>query len=482
MPVAIFKTNIMLQQIIRNEWRLWRRDRRTVWLLATLVVLSLLSLLFQVGETVSKFHKRKAAQEASRSAWLDQGEKHPHIAAHFGNYAYKQPSVLMIFDPGLTAYTGSSVYLEPHRQNDFLLYESGEQDTGARFGSFTPAFVCQFIVPLLIILLTFTLVVSEKAGGTYSLYLVQGASPRQIITGKTAAVALLFGGFITLYLLLTVTVGAIAVSAHLPLKSFLLLWLGYLLYYIIWCGIGVTVSALVKTSGAAVSLLLLFWIFSSVILPKWAASAGENAYPLITNYAFKKKIAEDIANGLNGHDVASERARRIQDSVLQAEGVDSVQRLKFNLEGYIMQRGEEYSSNVYDIHYKALYNTLENQRKLHSSFSLISPAMLLRNISMAASNASLETEMRFQQDAEDYRRSFVQAMNYDMMYNSIWGSESWEHYKVKNSLYRDIKAFEAPTQSLKWRMSFVKTEIAGLLAWLLLVISTIFFISRKNQL
>lgn len=461
---------------------MWRRDRRTVWLLTTLVVLSMLALLFQVSDTRKKLSQRRAAQETSRKAWLEQGEKHPHVAAHFGNYAYKQPSVLTVFDPGLTAYTGSSVYLEPHRQNDFLLQESGEKDTGARFGMFSPAFVCQFIVPLLIILLTFNLVVADKRGGTYPLYLTQGASARQIIIGKMAAAALWFGGFITAYLLLTVIVGVFTISSHLPIGAFLWLWLGYLLYYIIWCGIGVSVSALVKTSGASVSLLLLFWIISSVILPKWAASAGENAYPLITNYAFKRKVAEDIANGLNGHDIASERSRRIQDSVLKAERVDSVQQLKFNLEGYIMQRGEEYSSNVYDTHFKTIYATLERQRRLQSFFSIASPPMMLRNLSMAASNTSLETEMRFQQDAEAYRRSFVQAMNHDMMFNSKWGNDSWDHYKVKNRLYSDIRAFEAPTQSLQWRMAFVRTEVLGLLCWLLIVLAGIFFISRKNYL
>lgn len=459
---------------------MWRRDRRTVWLFATLVVLSALALFLQLGDTHKKLLHRKAAQEASRMAWLQQGEKHPHIAAHFGNYVYKQPSVLTLFDPGLTAYTGTSVYLEPHRQNDFLLNESGEKDTGARFGTFTPSFVCQFIVPLLIILLTFNLVVSDKLNGTYALYLAQGATGRQIIFAKTAAATILFAAFITAYLLLTAAAGGIIFSSRLPVGAFLYLWLSYLLYYIIWCSIGAMVSALANTSGVSVSLLLLFWIISSVILPKWAASAGENAYPLTTNYEFKKKVAEDIANGLNGHDVASDRARRIEDSVLKAEGVESVQDLKFNFEGYVMQRAEEYSSNVYDMHFKTIYNTLENQRKMQSLFSLVSPPMLLRSLSMAASNASLETEIRFQQDAEAYRRRFVQTLNEDMMQNSKWGAESWKDYKVKNSLYHDIQAFEAPTQALRWRLGFVKTEGIGLLLWALIAILGLFFISRKN--
>ncbi len=458
---------------------MWRRDRRTVWLFATLAVLSVLALLFQLGDTNKKLSQRKTAQEASRRAWLQQGEKHPHIAAHFGNYAYKQPSILSLFDPGLTAYTGTSVYLEPHRQNDFLLNESGEQDTGARFGAFTPSFVCQFIVPLLIILLTFNIVVSDKLHGTYALYLAQGVSGRQILFAKASAATIIFAAFITVYLLLTAATGGIIFSSHLPVAAFLYLWLAYLLYYFIWCSIGVMVSALSKTSGASVSLLLLFWIISSVILPKWAASAAESAFPLTTNYAFKKRVAEDIANGLNGHDVASDRAKRLEDSVLKAEGVDSLQHLKFNFEGYVMQRAEEYSSNVYDMHFKTIYNTLENQQKVQSLFSLGSPPMLLRALSMAASNASLETEIRFQQDAEAYRRGFVQTLNEDMMKNSTWGAESWKGYKVKKSLYRHIHTFEAPTQTLTWRLGFVRTEETGLLFWVFLSIGSLLFFSRK---
>lgn len=470
----------MLQQIIHNEWRLWWRDQRAVWLLATLVVLSLLALLFQLAGTNKKINMRHAAREASRKAWLSQGEKHPHIAAHFGNYAYKSPSVLNVFDPGLTMYTGTSVYMEPHRQNDFLLNESAEHDTGARFGWLTPAFVCQFLVPLLIVLLTFNLVVSEKQSGTYTIYLAQGASTRHILFGKAAAAFLLFGSYITLYMLLTAVSASATVYAIFPLASFLYLWLAYLFYYAVWCSIGVLVSALVKTPGASVSLLLLFWIVTAVVLPKWAASTAEDLYPLTTNYAFKKKVSEDIANGLNGHDVQSDRALRIEDSVLKAEHADSVQQLKFNLEGYIMERGEEYSSNVYDTHFSTIYNALKNQRKTHSLFAIASPAMLLRNISMAAANASLETEIRFQQDAEKYRRGFVQKMNEDMMLHSTYGDWSWDHYKVKNSLYGNIHDFDAPVQPLRWRLGFVRIEQAFLLIWLLFVTGAILFISRKN--
>jgi len=471
----------MLKQIIQNEWQLWRRDNRTIWLLGIIVLISLLALVFGVADARKKITQRQSAQEASRKAWLAQGEKHPHMSAHFGNYAYKHPSVLSVFDPGITAYTGTSVYLEPHRQNDFLLSESGERDTGARFGWFTPSFICQFIVPLLILLLTFNIVVSDKEGGTYALLLAQGVPSGKVIYGKAAASFLLFAAFITAYLFVVALVTYIAIaSPTFQLTSFGYLWLCYLLYYATWCLLGVAVSALVKSAGASISLLLLFWILTSIVLPKWAASAGENIHPLTTNYAFKKKVAEDIANGLNGHDVQSERAKRMQDSVLKAEGVDSVQHLNFNFEGYVMQQGEEYSSKVYDVHFGGIYKTLQAQRKVQSLFSVGSPLMMVRNMSMAAAGTSLEAELFFQQQAEAYRRSFVQTMNQDMMMNSAYGD--WDKYKVKDSLYGAIHDFAAPQKSLNWRLRHVSIEQAAMLLWLLLLLGAVYRIARKNYL
>lgn len=476
--VSLLILLFMLQQIIQNEWRLWRRDSRTVWLIGSIAIMSLLALTLQISDARQKIEKRQTAQEASRKAWLQQGEKHPHMAAHFGNYAYKRPTVLNVFDPGITLYTGTSVYLEPHRQNDFLFSESGEMDTGARFGWFTPSFICQFIIPLLIILLTFNSITSEKSGGTYKLLLAQGVPVKTILRGKASAAFLLFAVFVTMYIIVVAATSYMAISSSaFSLSSFFYLWFAYLLYYAIWCLCGVVVSAQMKSAGASISLLLLFWITTSIILPRMAASVAEDTYPLTTNYAFKRKVAEDIANGLNGHDTQSDRAKRIEDSVMKAQRVDSVQHLKFNFEGYIMQQGEEYSSKVYDTHFGAMYKTLQNQRVLQSVFSAASPFMMLRNISMAAASASLETEILFQQEAEGYRRSFVQKMNNDMMLNSAYGD--WDNYKVKNSLYGAIPDFEVPQKPLRWRIGFVGLEHLVMLLWIALLMIGVSAISRK---
>ena len=191
-------------------------------------------------------------------------------------------------------------------------------------------------------------------------------------------------------------------------------------------------------------------------------------------------MAVDIERGLNGHDSRSARAKLIEDSVLKANKVDSVQHLPFNFEGYIMERGEEYSSSVYDKNFSNIFHTLHQQRNIQSWLAAVSPFIMLRNISMAASNASIETEIDFQQQAEDYRRKFVQSMNDDMMQHSKYGD--WEDYKVKNGVYAAIQPFTTTAKPLCWALEFVLKENIFLLLWLIGMVLYLFQIGKRPSL
>ncbi len=470
----------MLRKIIQHEFLQWRRDKRLNWLLIALLLLGATALAVQVNEEHHLLQSRRHAQESSRIAWLKQGDKHPHMAAHFGNYAFKQPEALQCFDPGLTPYTGTSVYLEPHRQNDFLFSQSQETDTGARFGTLSPALVCQFIIPLFIILLTFNSINGEKARGTYTLLLTQGLSYRQLLLGKLTAIMILFGMIFTVYLAASIAIPLLIFGREqqLPLISFLYLWVIYLTYYAIWSIAGIVVSAMTKHTGSAIALLLTLWIITNIIIPKAAANIAENRFPLNTNYGFKKKVVEDIRNGLNGHDPSSQRALRLRDSLLHAYEADSVQQLPFNFEGFVMQQGEEYSSKVYDYHFNNIFTTLKQQRNLQSWLSLTSPFIMIRHLSMAGCNSGIEPEIDFQQQAEHYRRHFVQKMNEDMMHNSTYGD--WDHYKVKEADYTALEDFKASDKPLQWRLAFLVKENSFLFLWFAASVTLLLWISRRQ--
>jgi ABC-2 type transport system permease protein len=239
----------MVRKIIFNEWLQWSRDRRMVWLTGFLLVISLAALWHQLDFQSNLKDIRLKAQEDSRKEWLSQELKHPHMAAHFGNYAYKKPSLLHCFDPGLTIYTGTSVYMEPHRQNDFLFSKSQESDTGLRFGWLSPALICQLLIPLLIIILTFNSINGEYEKGTMSLLLSQGASSRQILFGKTFAVFFVFAIFVTAYLLLNSITGWVLFKTAINYLAIVYLWLVYTFYCFIWSITGVLVSSHIKNVG-----------------------------------------------------------------------------------------------------------------------------------------------------------------------------------------------------------------------------------------
>ena len=57
--------------------------------------------------------------------------------------------------------------------------------------------------------------------------------------------------------------------------------------------------------------LLLLWMSISIIIPRISANVAENIYPLTTNYAFKKQVAQSINKSLDRHNSKGERASKI---------------------------------------------------------------------------------------------------------------------------------------------------------------------------
>ncbi|MGN6492266.1 MAG: DUF3526 domain-containing protein [Agriterribacter sp.] len=458
----------MIYRIIKNEWLQYSRNKRLKWLICFLLLISAFALWHQLDFQSQLYTTRMKAQEDSRKEWLSQELKHPHIAAHFGNYAYKKPTLLHCFDPGLSIYTGTSVYMEPHRQNDFLFSKGQESDTGIRFGWLSPALICQLLLPLLIIVLSFNSINGEFEKGTMSLLLSQGVSLRQLLWAKTLAVFLVFEIFVTVYLLVTAIAAAVLLKTAIDPASLSYLWLVYSCYCLIWSLLGVYISSRIKNAGGAIAVLLLCWMFTNILLPRISANIAENVYPVATNYQFRRQIAEAIEKGLDGHDTQSDRAKRIEQELLAKYKVDSVEQLPFNFEGYIMQQGEAYSSKVYDNFFGAIFSSLKKQKKLQSWLGMASPFISVRNISMAASNASLESEIDFQQQAEHYRRAFVQDLNNDMRDNSAYGS--FNTYKVSKNKYHSIGDVEIKNHTLSWSFPHIIIDNTGLLCWLLLLI------------
>ncbi|OQP59022.1 DUF3526 domain-containing protein [Niastella populi] len=426
-------------------------------------------------------HIRDEAKASKRAQWLQQDPKHPHVAAHFGTFAYKPKTWFSMFDDGLDNYAGAYAYLEPHRQNDFVFKPAEGHGAGIRFGQLSVALVLQLLVPLLVIFMGFSTVTREREQGTLKLLFSYGITLPAIAAGKVigqyAALMLLLLPVLTLTgaFFVAMTPGA---GSDQALRAWLLLAV-YAGYFLLFTLLTVFVSAMAGTGGNSLLILLTVWIVACIIMPKAAANIASDRYPLPAQYSFREGIQRDITQGIDGHNTSNERAQQMEKKLLQQYKVKTVRELPFNFEGYIMQAGETYSSMVYDKHFHQLQHTLLQQDRFCRLAAIINPYAAVQGLSMGLAATDLNTHIDFQQKTETYRRQFVQKMNEDMMHHSKLGD--WD-YKASQALYASVPDFQYQLLPLKRVLVFYRMELFSLAALLLLGSGIFYFILKRVPL
>ncbi|GAL63730.1 ABC transporter permease [Algibacter lectus] len=448
------------------------------------IIIILLGFALYAGHIAYKQQKVmvETAQKERRAEWLDQGNKHPHIAAHYGTYVFKPKTLLSLFDFGLDTYTGTSVYLEAHYPHEFMFRPVQGYGNMIRFGELSAALVLQLLLPLLIIFITFQTFTKEKETGTLKLLVSQGVSIRSIYLGKVLAYSLIVFSIMVPFFTGLYIVGVIektsAVINDMGLRILLLfcVYVGYL-----WAFTNFSVWISLKSSSArnALLTLLIFWIATGIIIPKTSANLGETLQPLPSMKTYKEGIQHDIENGMNTNETKEKRMARLKEDYLQQYGVDSLNQLPLNFGGIQMQEGEEYANKVHDFHDAALYKKFERQNKAGSLMGFVAPYIAVRNLSMAFAATDWYSFNDFQEKTNTYRRHLIRTMNNDMAKNSRYG-EFYE-YKAGRNLWETISDFKYLTPKVTMIFKYYWMELASLSFWVLIMFILIPS-SSKNKL
>lgn len=437
------------------------------------IIIILLGFALLAGHISYKQQKImvETAQKETRAEWLDQGNKHPHIAAHYGTYVFKPKTLLSLFDFGLDTYTGTSVYLEAHYPHEFMFRPAQGYGNMIRFGELSAALVLQLLLPLLIIFITFQTFTKEKETGTLKLLVSQGVSIRSIYLGKVLAYSLIIVTimapfFMGLYLVGEIEKTSVSIS-DMGLRILLLffIYVGYL-----WAFTNFSVWISLKSSSArnALLTLLIFWILTGIIIPKTSANLGETLYPLPSMKQYKEGIQHDITSGMNPNDTKEKRMTRLKEHYLQQYSVDSLHQLPLNFEGVEMQEGEEYANKVYDFHDAALTNKFELQNRMGSLMGFVAPYIAVRNLSMAFAATDWYSFNDFQKNTNTYRRHLIRTMNNDMAKNSRYG-EFYE-YEAGRNLWETISDFKYLTPKVTIVFKYYWMEITSLSLWILIML------------
>jgi ABC-2 type transport system permease protein len=277
-----------------------------------------------------------------------------------------------------------------------------------RFGQLTPAFVLQVIAPLLLVFLGYGALARETERGTLRVLMLQGVTRSALVRGKLlaiAALALLVG------LLSLVGLVVVAGQPGALLLPIVVTSLGYAAYLMLWAMVIVLVSALVRRNRDALLTLLALWAVSVVLMPRIASDIASVAVPLQNRLQTDVAIARELRRLGDSHNPDDPHFAAFKASVLKRYGVDRVEDLPVNYKGLAALEGERLTSALFEKYSGQTDTAQARQNGIVRMVGMLSPAIAIRSLSMAAAGTDLAGHQRFLDQAEAYRYDLVQRLN-----------------------------------------------------------------------
>ncbi len=455
----------MVTRIARKEFTEMLRDGRFRWAGAIVFALLLASMVMGAKHHREVKRQHDLAQAETRDQWLRQPAKNPHSAAHYGIYAFKPKMLPAMLDRGVDPFTGQAVWLEAHKQNEFKFRPAQDSTAVQRFGELTAATVMQLLIPLLIVLLSFSTFAGEREQGTLRQLLSLGVKKTDLAWGKALGIAGALGALIIPATVIGITALALTsengmLGSSAPRMA--LMFASYLLYFGVFIGVSLAVSAKARSSQMALVVLLAFWIINGLIAPRAIADVAKRAYPTPSAFAFQQAIDREMQGGPDGHDTADKRAEALKQRVLKQYGVDKLEALPVSFAGVSLQESEEHGNVVFDKHYSALWNQFERQNRLKQTAAIFAPMLAINALSMGMAGTDFAQHRDFAAAAEQYRRMLVKLMNDDMTYNA---GKSDFSYLAQPAVWQKVPDFEYAAPSTGWALRHQTISLSLLALW-----------------
>ena len=400
----------MLTTIAKKEFTELLRDGRFRWTAA--IVLALLTVAVVAGARHQRelVAQQTAAQSAEHARWLGQTPKNPHSAAHCGVYAFKPRLAPAFLDPGVEPYTGVTVWLEAHKQNELLFRPAEDATLAQRFGDLTVALVLQAVLPLAIVLLAFGAFAGERERGTLRQLLSLGLRPRDLVLGKLLGV----GAALALVAVPAALLGAAALALTGPAAGvgrFALLAVVYALWLGVFLLVALAVSARAPTPRFALVVLLGFWALNCLLAPRAVADFAAARHPLPEPVAFKARLREALGDPHGAPALLEARTA----ALLKKHGVARPEDLPVNLAGVRLQAGEDHGYGIFDRFYGDLFAPMAAQNTLLRRAAAAFPLLGVQSLSMALAGTDLVQHRDFVRAAEEHRRLIQRILNDDIM-------------------------------------------------------------------
>ena len=466
-------------QIIKNEWYFLTRNKALQVVSLGFLLVLMLSVFLGSRQTNKQMQEYELAQNQLRKQWENIDSMNPHGAAHYGTYVFKPSNLLSSLDEGVNSVTGNVLRVEGHVQNEIVHSEASQMQSVSKFGKLKSSLLLQFVLPLLLLFLAFHSVSKEKQSGRLKLLVLQGAKPSSIIFAKTLSVWLYGITLLTLTILVYVLFNLEKLNVDLVNRA-LFFYLSYALYYFIISGLTVMFSARWQNATVALTSMLGIWILWTIFLPNILLSSVEKWHELPSRNEFQTAMKEDRSKGIDGHNPADERGKKLEQETLQEYGVDSLSQLPINFDGLRMQADEEYGNQVWDKHFGNLRKVLAQQKQSYQLAGVFNPFISLQNASMGFSASDNLHHQEFLVQVENYRRGFIKMLNDKHAFGgSKTGDWGW---KADNNFFKSVPDYKYQPVAFASVFSSYLPDLLLLIGWAVLVTLLLFYTTKKMQI
>ena len=385
----------------RNEWRLLRRES-SFWVVVALLIVSV-GYAWSNGATFRNQRALEVEQTNAEARAHLESEREAALAGAPDEFSarVRQARTVALAPPGpLADFSIGQSELYPYhaeislfrRHDDLFRKYQLQSPLTLHSGRFDLSFVVIYLLPLLLIVLSYNLLSSEREQGTLALTLTQPISTRSLLLAKllprAVAVLLVFSLLV-----------ALAFLANGELSSERVvragLWLVSAVAYAgFWVALIAAVNALGRTSETNAVLLACFWLLFVVVVPAVLNVVLQTAVPSPSRLAYVSEMRAATADAARAS--SDLLANYYEDHPeLAAEDMQS----GFLPAFFAQQR--EIERRVTPILAEFEQSLAQQQRFVRVS-SLLSPAVLVQEVFNQIAGTGLNRQSRFVDSARTY--------------------------------------------------------------------------------
>ncbi len=475
-----------ITRIAREEWRLWLRSRVVVAAALIVAVLIAATSMLTAGRIADEQSQRTQQQIAAEQTFFAQPDRHPHRMVHYGHYAFRPPPPLAVFEPGVDAVTGQSIFLEGHRQNTAMFADTKAAADLGGFAALTPASLYQLLLPLLLIVLGHAMFLRERESGTLAVMLAQGQSGTKLALGKAAALL----AVIAIFMVPLVFVAVYSISLGESALAAGSMVAGYFVYLCIWGAIVLAASILLKQRSVSLGALIFVWLFAALIVPRFAINASSAAIDAPGKIESDLVMLAEQRKLGDGHNAADPAFMQLQAEVLEQYEVETIEELPINWRGVVASYSEAELTDLLNSYAEERMGLEASQSRIFGLFGLASPTIAISSASRTLAGTDLATHHRFLRESEALRFGFVQALNekhateldYAADINRNADAEASRRARVNASAWQVLDEFRFEPDGADARLERALLSFVILLAWLTAAGGIVYGAARRVRL